>query len=121
MLHHVRAEEVTVCQCTQRRHQSDEKCNQRGGKTDRTTTASEGKEISNQGERTNQKKRGIPFPGCSKKLMCGHRGCFRFVVSVAVASAKGAVSPLTWGNAPGIRFNQVQALKARFNLRNIRM
>ena len=32
-------------------------------------------------------------------------------------SAKGAVSPLAWGNAPGIRLSQEQALKARFNSR----
>jgi hypothetical protein len=34
-----------------------------------------------------------------------------------VFSAKGAVSSLAWGNAPGIRLIQKQALKARFNLR----
>ena len=33
-------------------------------------------------------------------------------------SAKGAASPLAWGNAPGIRLSQKQALKARFNLRS---
>jgi hypothetical protein len=32
-----------------------------------------------------------------------------------VFSAKGAASPLAWGNAEGIRLSQKQALKARFN------
>ena len=30
-------------------------------------------------------------------------------------SAKGAMSGLAWGTAPGIRLDDLQALKARFN------
>src|SRR5215475_6369035 len=91
----------------ERRHQREHKHAASRQQIENTTIHAKRPEIRDKRSRSSNQHCRVPCPGGNKKLLCRHRK--------RLPGAKGAVSILAWGTAPGVRSRIALALKARFN------